>query len=129
MKNRLLTELLMFRQLQHKVFYKVFSEDYMILRTQTFNNQMGYVQKDNVKLLGEDKMDQYYWDWFKNANKLEKPWDIHPTNSDTNTVHQDISMLYPPANINKDIRNKRNIAMNVAIRLLVPVGLALLIIL
>ena len=27
--------------------------------------QMGFVEKDNVKLLGEDKMVQYYWDWFK----------------------------------------------------------------
>ena len=28
---------------------------------------MGYIQKDNVKLLGEDKMVQYYWDWLQNA--------------------------------------------------------------
>ena len=129
MKNKLITELLLFRQLQHKVFYKVFSEDYMILRTQTFNTQMGYIVKDNVKLLGEDKMVQYYWDWFKSANKKDKPWELHPTNLDTNSVHQDISMLYPPANISRDIKNKRSIAINIAIRLLVPIGIAILIIL
>ena len=40
---------------------------------------MGYIQKDNVKLLGEDKMVQYYWDWLQNALNKEKPWDLHPT--------------------------------------------------
>ena len=33
---------------------------------------MGYIQKDNVKLLGEDKMVQYYWDWLQNALIKEK---------------------------------------------------------
>ena len=76
MKNKLLTDLLLFKQLQHRVFYKVFSEDYMILRTQTYNEQMGFVEKDNVKLLGEDKMVQYYWDWFKNSDLIDKPCDL-----------------------------------------------------
>ena len=111
-----------------KKIRKVFSEDYMILRTQTYNNQMGFVQKDNVKLLGEDKMVQYFWDWFASSNTKDSPWEIHPTNSDTNTVHQDISMLYPPANIDRDIKNKRSIAINLAIRILVPIGITLLII-
>ena len=60
---------------------------------------MGFVEKDNVKLLGEDKMVQYYWDWFKNSDLIDKPWDIYPTDNDTNAVHQDIAMLYPPANL------------------------------
>ena len=126
MKNKLLTELLLFRQLQHRVFYKVFSEDYMILRTQTYNNQMGFVEKDNVKLLGEDKMVQYYWDWFKSSTIKDSPWELHPTDSDTNTVHQDISMLYPPANMRLDKENSRSLAMNLVIRALVPIGLLLI---
>ena len=63
MKNKLLTNIILFKELQQRIFYRVFSEDYLILRTQTFNQQMGYIEKDNVKLLGEDKMVQYYWDW------------------------------------------------------------------
>ncbi len=128
MKNRLLTEILLFRKLQHRVFYKVFAEDYMILRTQTYNNQMGFIEKDNVKLLGEDKMVQYYWDWFKSSNTKDKPWELNPTNYDTNTVHQDISMLYPPANQRLEKENSRSILINLALRILVPLGAILLII-
>ena len=127
MKNKLLTDLLLFKLLQHRVFYKVFSEDYMILRTQTYNNQMGYVEKDNIKLLGEDKMVQYYWDWFKSSNKLDDPWKLHPTNSDTNTVYEDISMMYPPANKRLERINNRKLSANIFVRLLIPIGLLILI--
>ena len=61
------TNLVLFSHLQRRTFYKIFTEDYLVLKTQTFNDQMGYIQKDNVKLLGEDKMVQYYWDWLQNA--------------------------------------------------------------
>ena len=127
MKNKLLTDLLLFKQLQHRVFYKVFSEDYMILRTQTYNNQMGYIEKDNVKLLGEDKMVQYYWDWLQNALKKDKPWELHPTNEHTNTVHKDQEMLYPPENPTLAIKNSREILIKLAIRLLLPIGFFILI--
>ncbi|KGG15208.1 MULTISPECIES: Rieske 2Fe-2S domain-containing protein [unclassified Prochlorococcus] len=126
MRNTLITKLLLFKQLQRRVFYKVFAEDYMILRTQTYNEQMGFLEKDNVKLLGEDKMVQYYWDWFKSSDTKDKPWELYPTNTDTNTVHQDISMLYPPANPKLENENSRSLIINVAIRLLVPVGIFLL---
>ena len=129
MKNKLLTDLLLFRQLQHRVFYKVFSEDYMILRTQTYNNQMGYIEKDNVKLLGEDKMVQYYWDWFKSSDTKDHPWELHPKDSNTNTVHEDNAMLYPPANPTLEKQNNKSILLNVAIRVLIPIGFVFLIIL
>ncbi len=127
MKNRFITELLMFRNLQHRVFYKVFSEDYMILRTQTYNNQMGFIEKDNIKLLGEDKMVQYYWDWFKSSDSEDKPWDIHATSSKTNTVYQDISMRYPPENMKLVKQNSRSLAINIAMRLLFPIAFLLII--
>ncbi len=127
MQNKILTKLLLFKQLQHRVFYKVFSEDYMILRTQTYNNQMGFLEKDNVKLLGEDKMVQYYWDWFKSSNIKDSPWDLHPTNEDTNTVYQDISMIYPPANTELERKNVNSLRWNIAIRALIPIGIILLI--
>ena len=118
----------MFRPLQHRIFYKIFSEDYLVLKTQTFNQQMGYIQKDNVKLLGEDKMIQYYWDWYQNALKKDKPWDIHPTNENTNKVHEDMPMLYPPENPDLAMKNNRTIIFQLILRLLVPVGLIALII-
>ena len=127
MKNKLFTSLFLFKHLQHRVFYKVFSEDYMILKTQTFNQQMGYVEKDNVKLLGEDKMVQYYWDWLQNAHIKDKPWELHPTNEHTNTVHKDQPMLYPPENPTLAIKNRREIAINLAIRLLIPISILILI--
>ena len=128
MKNKLFTSLFLFKNLQHRVFYKVFSEDYMILKTQSFNQQMGYVQKDNVKLLGEDKMVQYYWDWLNNALLKESPWQLHPTNDHTNTVHKEMPMTYPPENPQLALRNQRDIVIKIALRVLIPIGLFLLII-
>ena len=126
LKNPILTKLIMFKPLQHKVFYKVFSEDYMILRTQTFNHQMGYIEKDNVKLLGEDKMVQYYWDWLQSALNKDKPWDLHQINTNTNSIHEDMGMLYPPENPKLSINNQRSIKLNLLIRALIPIGLLII---
>ncbi len=128
MKNKLLTSIFLFKRLQHRVFYKVFSEDYLILQTQTFNQQMGYIQRDNVKLLGEDKMVQYYWDWFQNALKKEKPWNLHPIESSTNKVHADRPMTYPPENPKLAKRNDRNLILDLIVRGLIPIGLFLILI-
>ncbi len=127
LKNKLLTKLIMFRLLQQRIFYRVFSEDYMILKTQTFNQQMGYIVKDNVKLLGEDKMVQYYWDWLQNALIKDKPWQLHPTNDSTCSVHQDMPMLYPPENRKLSNKNDRDIGLQLLIRALIPIGLIILI--
>ncbi len=128
LKNKLFTNLVLFSHLQRRTFYKIFSEDYQVLKTQTFNEQMGYIQKDNVKLLGEDKMVQYYWDWLQNALIKEKPWEIHPTDASTNTVHDDRGMLYPPENPNMAIKNNRNILIKLLTRALFPISLILLLI-
>ncbi len=129
LKNKLITKLIMFKQLQHKIFYKVFKEDYLILRTQTFNQQMGYIEKDNVKLLGEDKMVQYYWDWLQNALNKDKPWDLHPMKVNTNSIHEDSDMLYPPENPKLAKKNIRSIQFNLLLRSLFPIGGILLILL
>ena len=126
LKNKILTKLIMFKQLQHKLFYKVFSEDYLILRTQTFNHQMGYIEKDNVKLLGEDKMVQYYWDWLQSAMNKEKPWELHKIKANTNAIHEDLGMLYPPENPKLSIKNQRSIKLNLIIRALFPIGLLII---
>ena len=38
---------------------KIFDEDYMILKTQTYNHDMGFINKDEIKLLGEDRIKNY----------------------------------------------------------------------
>ena len=75
-----------------------------------------------LKLLGEDKMVQYYWDWFQNAIKEDKPWELHPTQIHTNKVHEDMEMLYPPENKSLEKRNNRNLLFNLIARALVPIG-------
>ncbi len=128
LKNKIFANLVLFSHLQHRTFYKIFSEDYLVLKTQTFNEQMGYIQKDNVKLLGEDKMVQYYWDWLHNALNKEKPWDKHPKDSNTNSVHDERLMLYPPENPDIAIKTNRTILIKLLIRALVPISLILLLI-
>ncbi len=127
LKNKFLTNIILFKYLQQRIFYKVFSEDYMILKTQTFNQQMGFIEKDNIKLLGEDKMVQYYWDWLNDALAKDKPWELHPITSNTNTVHLDMPMLYPPENTRLSDLNDRNLIIQLIIRSLIPIALLLLI--
>ncbi len=126
LRNKFLTKLIMFKNLQHRIFYKIFSEDYVVLKTQSFNEQMGYIQKDNVKLLGEDKMVQYYWDWYQNALKEQNPWDLHPTTSNINKIHEEAHMLYPPENPKLAKENERSITIQLLIRILVPLGLIII---
>ena len=89
---------------------------------------MGYIQKDNVKLLGEDKMVQYYWDWLQNALIKEKPCDLHPTDALTYWVHDDRELLYPPENPEMAIKNNRKILIKLLTRLLFPISFILLLI-
>ena len=85
------------------------------------------IEKDNVKLLGEDKMVQYYWGWLSNALAKDKPWELHSINSSTNNVHKDMKMLYPPENPTLSKANDKKIIVKLAIRLLIPISLLLLI--
>ena len=64
---------------------------------------------------------------FKLFNK-EKPWDLHPTNSLTNSVHEDRGMQYPPENPNMAIKNNRKIIIKLFTRLMFPISLILLLI-
>ena len=82
-----------------------------------------------MKLLGEDKVVQYYWDWFKSSDTKDHPWELHPKDSNTNSVHEDNAMRYPPENPTLVKQNNKSILVNVAIRVLIPIGLVFLIIL
>ncbi len=128
MTNRILKNLFLFKNLQHRIFYRIFSEDYPVLKTQTFNEQMGYIQKDNVKLLGEDKMIQYYWDWYQGAITKDNPWSINPIKQGTNSVYEDMQMLYPPENPKLAIKNNISLTLQLIFRLAIPIGLIILLV-
>jgi len=117
LKNKLLCKLLLFKQRQQQVFYKIFSEDYLVLQTQTFNEQMGYMNQGHNKLLAEDKMIKHFWDWHQHSIEKESPWTKHPTSAHTNTIHQDMLMVYPPANPQLSHDVQRIIDRKVAVRL------------
>ena len=67
LKNKLLNNLMLFKENQKKIFYKIFDEDYMILKTQTYNHNMGFISKDEIKLFGEDRIINYFWKWYKKS--------------------------------------------------------------
>ena len=55
-----------------------------------------------------------------------QPWDLHPINSLTNSVHDDRGMQYPPENQDMAIKNNRQILIKVLTRALFPISLILL---
>jgi len=97
-KNSLLSKIFLFRTLQLRTFYKIFSEDYLVLMTQTFSQQMGRLTQENVHLLGEDRTVRLFWEWHQRALDIDYPWAIHPMASDVIPIHQDLLMVYPPEN-------------------------------
>lgn len=48
--------------------------------------------------------------------------------SDTNSVHQELAMLYPPENKILAEKNNREIVVKLIARLIIPIGLAFLLI-
>ena len=117
-RNKLLSSVLLFSPLQRKTFFNIFSEDYLVLQTQTFNLQMGYLVNRKVKLLGEDKTVKLYWDWYTNALEQESPWSIHKLTSDINTIHKNLLMVYPPENLRLVKKNNILIFSKVSSRLI-----------
>ena len=107
LKNQFLSSLTLFEPLQKRTFYKIFMEDYLVLRTQTFNHQMGYMHDDSIKLLSEDRFIKIYWEWYNKSILSERPWRINPLPTHVNPVHQDLLMVYPPENLCLVKRNNR----------------------
>ena len=119
LKNRLFCEFILFSLLQRRTFYKIFSEDYLVLQTQTFNYQMRYILDKDTKLLGEDRTVKIYWDWYQKKLETENPWGIHPMPVETNQIHQDLLMVYPPDNLSLQRKNDRKIVLVLLKRVLV----------
>lgn len=97
-RNRFLSRAMLFGSLQLKTFYRIFSEDYLVLMTQTFNQQMGYMKTDNLRLLAEDRSIKAFLDWHDRSIDIDRPWELHSASSNINQIHQDLLMVYPPAN-------------------------------
>ena len=78
----------------------------MILKTQTYNHKLGLIKKDEIKLLGEDRIINYFWKWYKKSEDKDCPWkDINKVNN--LKVYDDVIMKYPPED--KIFENKNNI--------------------
>ena len=123
-KNSLLSKAFLFRTLQMRTFYKIFSEDYLVLMTQTFGQQMGRLTQENVHLLGEDRSIKLFWEWHQRALDNDDPWGIHQMPSDVNTIHSDLLMVYPPENLTLLHKINRALALRIILRvvfvLLIP---------
>jgi len=35
---------------------------------------MGFINKDEIKLLGEDRIINYFWKWYKKSEDKDEPW-------------------------------------------------------
>ena len=99
----------------------------MILRTQTYNHDMGFISKDEIKLLGEDRLINYFWKWYKKSEYIDKPWkNINKTqNLD---VYDKVILKYPPEIKKLEIINNLEIIGKTFVRFAAPLIFFLLII-
>jgi len=112
---------------QKKIFYKIFDEDYMILKTQTYNHNMGFISKDEIKLLGEDRIINYFWKWYKKSEDKDEPWknNIKTQNLD---VYDKVILKYPPEIKKLEFLNNIDIIRKTFIRFAAPLIFFMLII-
>ena len=126
LKNKFINNIIMFEEIQKKTFYKIFKEDYMILKTQTYNHKLDLIRNDEIKLLGEDRIIKYYWNWYKESEKKDNPWKYSKKIENNMDVYDELIFKYPPE-INKlDIINNLKIIRKTIIRYVSPLILLLL---
>ena len=119
LKNSLLNNLLLFKETQKKIFYKIFDEDYMILKTQTYNHKLGLIKKDEIKLLGEDRIINYFWKWYKKSEERDDPWKNIDKNNELH-VYDEIILKYPPEIKKFEVLNNLNIIRKTILRYIAP---------
>jgi nitrite reductase/ring-hydroxylating ferredoxin subunit len=127
LKNKLLNNLILFKENQRKIFYKIFDEDYMILKTQTYNHNMGFISKDEIKLLGEDRIINYFWKWYKNSEDKDEPWKNNIKNQNLD-VYDKVILKYPPEIKKLEIANNIDIIRKTFVRFAAPLIFFMLII-
>ena len=98
----------------------------MILKTQTYNHKLGLIKKDEIKLLGEDRIINYFWKWYEKSEEKDSPWK-NINNNDLN-VYDEVILKYPPEIKKLEIINNINIIRKTLIRFAGPLLLFILII-
>ena len=127
LKNKILNNLILFKETQRKIFYKIFNEDYMILKTQTYNHKLGFIKKDEIKLLGEDRIINYFWKWYKESEIKDSPWkNINKT--ENLNVYDNVILKYPPEIKNLEVINNIDIIRKTFVRFAAPLLIFMLII-
>ena len=127
LKNKILNNLILFKEIQKRIFYKIFDEDYMILKTQTYNHKLGLLKNDEIKLLGEDRIINYFWNWYKKSEEKDNPWKYVIQNKELD-VYDEIIFKYPPEIKKLEVINNINIIRKTFIRYAAPIIFLLLII-
>jgi len=127
LKNKLLNNLILFKETQRKIFYKIFNEDYMILKTQTYNHKLGFIKKDEIKLLGEDRIINYFWKWYKKSEEKDSPWK-NINKAENYSVYDNVILKYPPEIKNLEVMNNIDIIRKTFVRFAAPLLIFMLII-
>ena len=99
----------------------------MILKTQTYNHKLGFIKKDEIKLLGEDRIINYFWNWYKKSEDKDKPWKEYLRNENIN-VYDKIILKYPPEIKKLEVLNNLSIIRKTIIRYAAPLLFFMLII-
>ena len=128
MKNKIMRNLVLFEEIQRKTFYKIFNEDYMILKTQTYNLKLDLLKNDEIKLLGEDKIIKYYWNWYQKSEAKDNPWKYSKKLENNMDVYDELIFKYPPEISKLEIINNLQIIKKTLIRYASPLILFLILI-
>ena len=120
--------LVLFEEIQRKTFYKIFNEDYMILKTQTYNLKLDLLKNDEIKLLGEDKIIKYYWNWYQKSEAQDNPWKYSKKLENNMDVYDELIFKYPPEISKLEIINNLQIIKKTLIRYASPLILFLILI-
>ena len=99
----------------------------MILKTQTYNQKLGLIKNDEIKLLGEDRIINYFWKWYKKSEEKDSPCRHVNKNKELN-VYDEIIFKYPPEIKKLEVMNNINIIRKTFIRYAAPLLFLLLII-
>ncbi len=99
----------------------------MILKTQTYNHNSGLIKKDEIKLLGEDRIINYFWKWYKKSEEKDKPWKKTSKNNELN-IYDEVIFKYPPEIKKLEVKNNIDIVRKSFVRFIAPLLLFMLII-
>ena len=128
LKNKIIRDLVLFEEIQKRTFYKIFNEDYMILKTQTYNLKLELLKNDEIKLLGEDKIIKYFWNWYKKSEEKDNPWRYSKKIENNMDVYDKLIFKYPPEISKLDLLNNLKIIKKSLLRYASPLILFLLLI-